>query len=633
MRIYAYDCRPPIANAVSVADQFRLACTYQRVLVLVEIKRREVVDKLYRAACPAEFAAYESSSKASENAAAAVRLLRARPGDMLEPDEEMKEEKREEMRAAKEALLAAREAETEARRAWSAARKAATPRLKRRLQMCDSGARARNKIVYNRAGSVGLAWGTRLKVGESVERAAKAALKVGSLPHMPRFDGGGFVAVQLQRGLDPDLALGCEDTRFRIEVLSQDDWHAQICSARGRSPSTNFTRADPNSKRSQRGKKFAIARLRIGSDGERAPVWASWPVVMHRPLPDRAPIKWVSVQAKKVGQRTHWQLLVTVDDEVPPPREEGPTLAVNFGWRNLDGGLRVAYAVGTDGHEEEVMVPPRYVSRVAHVESLRSIRDKIFELAKKVIKAWVEERTCPDWFCEAVRYIDFWRSQKKLAFLLRDWRRSRFEGDESMLEKIELWSKKDRHLWFWEADERAKIQRMRLDFYRRVAARWTSRYARIVTADMDLRDFAREPLPEDAARTEGDEQRRSRTLAAPSILRGAIKNAATMRGAVVELQSARFKTQTCNACAGVFAFDAKHDVEHACNLCGARWDQDANHCRNLLASTSVAPRAGEPLAPSEIGGGSAESGKRQGRWQKRRSKSDVQIAEGTSKSG
>lgn len=637
VRIYAYGACAPTENAEIVQQQFRLANSYQRVLVLTERKRREMVDRCYQQACPAEYRAYLEASQVTAAAVDIVRRQRTRPGDMLEPDEEMKAEAREETKLAKANLAAARERESAALAAWREARKRATPKLRPRLQRCDRGARARNKFAYNAAGDVGLAWGTRLKVGESVERAAKAAAKIGTMPHLPRFDGGGMVVVQLQgasgiddkNGLSVADAFSGKDTRLQINVVGA----AAFRSAQGRDPLLHKNGkpkqpADPNSKRSQRraaatgGSIYGIVRLRIASDG-RTPIWASFPVVLSRELPVDAPIKWATVHAHKVGPRTEWRLLLTVDDVLPAVKSAGSVLAINHGWRNLpDGGLRVAYAVGSDGHKEEICVPPEYVTGLAHVESLRSIRDKLYEDAKRLLSDWRDEGERPEWFMDGSKNVGRWRSPKHLAWLVRDWMTRRFDGDLKMFEVFSAWLKKDRHLWRWESDSRDKLWTMRQDFYRCVAARWADTYSKILVTDMDLRDFAELPKPEDGADSAGNVQRRSRFLAAPSELVGAVKNACSTRGTVFEKVDGKNMTRTCNACGVILAFAAKTFLKNTCE-CGATWDQDENHALNLHARA-------DRVKPKNIKS-SVDLEEKKGRWLKRKKDmgADTKIARAT----
>ena len=652
MRIYAYGCRPPVEGAAIVQHQLRMAHAYQCALVAIERQRRAAVDHLYRHACPAEHVEYEAADAAVVEAISAVRITRSTGGDMLEPDDDMKQEKREIFDAAVAALTTAKERQRAAWLARKAARKAATPKLKHRLQMCDRGARARNKRAYNLAGTVDLAWGTRLRVAESAERAAKMSAKLGALPHFPRFDGGGTISVQLQNGLDPARAMSGADTRMRIELVDAMLWQATQGrdSQMGRGgllvkngprkgqPRQPLPQPQAGSKRSAR-EPLALVRLRVGSLG-RTPVWAAWPVVLHRPLPTGAPIKWAQVHVQKVGARTEWRLLVTVDDEVPKVRAEGPTLAINLGWRNLaDGGVRVAYAVGTDDHEEEVRVPPAYHADgrgVPHVEAVRGIRDRRLEQLKKDLLDWLDEGERPEWISSALRYVDQWRSAKQVARLLRAWREHRFGGDAQIYEAVRAWEKQDRHLRFWECDKREKLLRMRKDFYRTIASRWAGRYARIIVTDMDLRDFAELPAPEEGADSKDAPQRRTRTLAAPSELRGAVKNACSTRSAGFEevkfgVGKGAYMTQTCHSCGIVFAFAARQDLEHTCE-CGVRWDQDSNHCKNLLASAGVAGPAGGSLAPVGDEEEKRDIAVAGGRWKKRRSQTTAEMPESIAKS-
>src|SRR5690606_14013043 len=52
-------------------------------------------------------------------------------------------------------------------------------------------------------------------------------------------------------------------------------------------------------------------RIRIGSEG-RDPVWASFPMIMHRPLPPDGIVKQAAVKLARIGTRERWELHVTV---------------------------------------------------------------------------------------------------------------------------------------------------------------------------------------------------------------------------------------------------------------------------------------------------------------------------------
>ena len=657
MRIYAYGARPPTEGAHIVDQQLRLAHTYHRVLVFFERDRRVAIERLYREAAPVVYEEYAAAEVAVARSAEAIRLARSTSGDILLDDEDMKKERHEILDAAKTALEKAHEWVKVVRQSWYDARKKATPNLKERFKKIDEETYAKKKFAYNAAGSVGLAWGTRLKIDQFVELAAKASIKEGfwlvgdltdtrearrnlqgSLPRVPRWDGGGTIAVQLQGGLAPNVALAGTDTQFRLQKMNLSPWERVGGKSKpkkdGRVVDLPKSKADGH----RAGRGIFAAWLRVGSEG-RTPIWASWLVSIHRSLPASAPIKWVEMHARKIGPRTEWQLLITVDDGCNLEKHEdkkagvtewrpaiarsgGPILAVNLGWRNLpetNGEIRVAYAVGSDGHEEEIRVPPAYVSTVSHVASLESIRKKNFNEAVKALDDWLDEMEWPEVLVEAAKWRDRWLAPKKLARFISEWRKHRFEEDAKIFTIAEAWLKQDRHLWFWASDERGKNERMRKDFYRTVAARWTEKYACILVTDMDLRDFAELPTPEDGASSKGKVQRVTQRLAAPSELRESIKNACSTRGATMIEKSGTY-TPVCNTCGALTKFDARAIIEHTCLECGTTWDQDTNHCQNLLASDKVMRNQAEALAPTEkmVGGEGAE--KKSGRWQKRRSK-------------
>lgn len=634
MRIYSYGARPPVTQVAEVVRQLRLASDHQRVLVLIEQRRRQAIDHLYQHACPAEWVAFRTAEE--QTAALAKALLLARSAQAVNA-EKGDEDAATAVREAREDLLEMREVEWSMRGAWYAAKKRATPRLRRRLAMCDAGAQARGKAAYAAARAAGLSWGTCLRVAESAERAGKAAQKEQSMPRLPEqirdeipvrgMVAEGLLAVQLQKGLFTETALSCEDTRFRIEMVDAAEWQRR----QGRS-STVGRNGRPLDQPSTRQKGYAVAWLRIGSEG-RDPVWAQFPIIYSRPLPSAAAIKWVQVHTHRVGLRTEWQVQITVDDTSPVTRTEGPTLAVNLGWRRFkDGSIRVAYAVGSDGYEQEVKVPPDYVRRVAHVESLHAIRDRNREAGQGALRDWVTNSAAPPWLVEETEWIELWRSGERLSRIIRLWPRPCLEQEASMLYALDAWFAQERHLHFWEDDERENAWKMRREVYRCLAAKWATKYSRILVTDMDLRDFAERPVPEEGKQNKGNEQRRARVLAAPSELRGAIKNAASTRGSVFEewspkqLRSSEEEgwkggyTMTCAGCGAVECFDAKHDVQHTCSACGESWDQDANHCRSILASAKVLRERAVALAATGEGERKIEVTPQQGRWQKRRSK-------------
>lgn len=405
---------------------------------------------------------------------------------------------------------------------------------------------------------------------------------------------------------------------------------------------------NPLSKKSQKreaiGSQRAIVSLRIGSDN-RKPIWASWPVYLHRPLPPNAPIKWVSMHARLVGLRLEWRLIVTVDDGSLPEREGG-TVAVNLGWRRLpDDTLRVGYAVGDDGFQLDIRTPPETIERLAHAEELRSQRDRNRDLVIMRLLAYARGPSAPAGLRAAVEHAHQWRSREPLVALRARWDLARWPVQrfhvhgrhawqtQLILDEVDLravldgWAQQDEHLGQWEADDRRKAYLLRLDTYRKAAAQLARRYARVVVTKTNLRDFVEQESAEDGSRSDGRDSRKQRALAAPSEWRGALKNACSTRGTRYDEIAGR--TDPCNVCGVVDEWDRAFCLHHTCSGCGNRWDQDENHCRNLLvvASGLVVTAEPGPLATSETQPATAPTAKRQSRWSKRRSQPPPQAAE------
>ena len=769
VKIYAYGARAPVGGADIVQQQFRLSHVYQQTLTRIEREKSIAIEALRYAATSAETDAYAAAWVAVAEAAGQLHNLRSTKGDVLEPDNEMAAEKREEVKLAKSALTAAREVMTKAQETFYAARRRVSPLIKPAIRSFVEQSSAEKKIVYaaivdRDACNIGAAvanffawvrgwaplyrdafmypplWYTIGKVSESVDRAAEAASKEGFeavveeevarlrpiLPKMPKYDGSGKIVVQLkgdwltaaecvekkrvpegksrlmvkrggkecsvERDGDHLFVLSrwgerteetvegspveqwlvfrranelATDTRLRIDVVGRGASLERQGRSLGTSrlgkivrngPRKGQERIFPEARKADGARgdlDHAIVKLRVGTNSERAPVWAEWPVSIARPIPANADVKWAEIHAMKIGQRTEWRLLVTVNEPDTRAKSGDSTLGVNLGWRNLpnDEGVRVAYAVGSDGFKEEVLVPANCARAIAHVAGLEGTRKDNFNLAVKVLDRWIEppdgdrHYDWPEALLFAARNRDRWLSPKKLVRFLFTWRENRFPGDDAIFEILSAWRKQDKHLWFWTADEREKTLRMRQDFYRMVAARWAKRYDHVVVTDMDLRDFAELPAPEEGAKTSGKVQRVTQRLAAPSVLWAAVENACSTNGTAfsevtrTEEKNGRKQsrspllTHVCNECGAVTKFDAKAQLRHTCLECHAEWDQDENHCKNLLASAEVMRKRAEALAPTENSAPAGGKNGDGGRFKRKRSKARTQTAENTTSSG
>lgn len=350
-----------------------------------------------------------------------------------------------------------------------------------------------------RRAACGVYWGTYLLREKSMEQAEKSATD----PKFRRFSREGRVGVQLQHGLTLTEAYGCEDTRLRISPLPPDQW----------------------STRSGRRHARTTVRMRVGSDG-RAPVWAAFQIIMHRPLPADARIMWAWILVQRVGTDTKYQLQLAVeskDFERALPR--GPAVAIDFGWRVEPEGIAVALAVDERGGQRSLVLPRVVHERLDHADSLRGVADRNFDAARADLVAWMRGRQHPPaWLVEATQHIHAWHSHARLARIAYQWREHLADADQSELdvaERLEAWRRQNRHLYQWESHERAKAIGRRKDIYRNWVAELRKEYSHVVIEKLNLRDLARNAPPDEDAR--GDYTHRTRVVAAPSSLRDMVR--------------------------------------------------------------------------------------------------------------
>ena len=396
VRVYEYGLRPPTEGAERVRAQLAAAHRYRNTLVEIERARRAAVRELEAASgLRAALDDVDAAAKLSETAYAAVRAHRGTERTRKVPP------------ALAAALTAARAAEKEARTALTAKRK----ELRERADYVAARARldaTALDLAKNARANCGVFWGTYLLVEQAHEQACKATplweFAAPKDPPFVRWTGEGAVGVQLQGGRT--VAEIAADTQVRL-----DD--APLAPG-----------ADPASRRSQtRPRKFLS--LRVGSEG-RAPVWATFPMEMHRPFPPGARVKRVDVHVRRIGPRERWTVKFTVEIPKPDARCGAGIVAVHLGWRGVADGVRVATYRG-DGMAEaaEVRLDAAMLARMDRPDELRGTRDRLFNEARAAFVALLKRpgADVPDGVRERGKTAHAWRSPGRLAALVRGWAR------------------------------------------------------------------------------------------------------------------------------------------------------------------------------------------------------------------
>lgn len=551
---YVYGAVPPRPEHVAILEeQLRLAHQYRNKLVEIELERRRRVRELLDRHQDSELSAKaEELAGRLEELRAQIRAARQKARSRAAAGTAPLEA---EARAVRAELAEVRKRLREERR-----RVAHDPVVKMELHAIDQWAREAAKEARAEFSGRGLYWGTYCLVEHAAERMRRSK----DDPRFRPFTGEGAIAVQLQGGLPWEELFSGRDTRVQIDPVPPEAWREK-----GRRRRAKLCKT--------------IARLRVGSNEDRSPRWIEVPVWFHRPMPDGARVKWVYLHRRRKGLRWVYELHFAI--ELPSERilDPAPPLVcgIDFGWRKVPAGLRVAYLVGEDGHEEEVVVPESWLQAMEKVRRLRSHQDLHFNEMRDRLAAWLSGREVPDWLREATAGLSQWRSPGRLRQLAEVWAERRFEGDEEIFQRLWAWRKQDRHLYTWASDLRAKLIGHRREIYRVFAARVAARYRYVCLEAMDLREIAERGEAEDEAPMPaplGDLRR----MAALSLLRQCLASALRKRGGQLVEVDPKHTTLACHVCGHINRFDAESKVLHRCEHCGTLWDQDRNAAINLL---------------------------------------------------
>lgn len=592
--VYRYGLRRPIQNAELVRAQMLAAARYRNTLVEIERGRRAAMRAAY-AECSSAIALEQSAEIAENGLAEVLRLAR---------EERVSTQSRKDSPERKVAVRLARDRRREAVKALAAERKRLreTPELVAKFDAINATAA---DLRRNARAHCGVYWGTYQLIEDQDQAARKAPLYADGEPNDPRykrFVGEGAVSVQIVGGLD-EAALDA-DTQVRL---------ARVEDRSGRD-------------------RFRLLSLRVDSDDARRPIFAVWPMKMHRPLPPGCRIKRVTVTRTLRGPYEEWAALFSI--EAPDVDTKTPAhdrvVAVDLGWRSKpNGSVRVGMWGDATGAGQEIALTAHEVAGLRRASEIETIRAKDghgalgFDNAIKVVCSARE--TAPEWFRTATSTTHAWRSEARLASLVRKWEHARWVGDDAVFAQLAAWLKRDHHLWHYESGQRIGALRHRRDCYRVVAASLAERYDVLVLEDFDLRAFARTPVVGRAGH-QAEQANDTRHLVAPSELRLSLVNAFRRRGKRVVEVSAIETTMRCHVCGDVEAFDAAAAIRHTCRN-GHEWDQDANACANLIERFRAEP----PPDPARVDNSTEP---KESRWAKaRRLRAEREARETARKAG
>lgn len=585
--VYKYGLLPPIEGKAIVLNQMMLAHRYANTLTEIERARR-TAQREALAGHPDLLELEQANDRAKdavEAQKARIRALRTRAKGLVGAEGAEERARLKELQGAAQAAYAALHAAHVAVKSDAAyqAEKTRIDNLAWGVPIPGSKPPRREGGLFRGARDLcGLYWGTYQLVEAAADASRQQLAKSGVTAELPSFkrskpmdyrtgepvwNDEGCVSVQIINGMSSDKVFSETGTQVRVEHVDAEAWYSPIRSIRRRKNRTKLW-------------------LRVGSDNLRKPIWAVFPMKMHRPLPDGL-VKRVTVTRKMFASRSEWTVEFSVECERASATGTHGAVAVNVGWRKMPGGdIRVATALGEDGQEWELRIDNRIVSGLEKVESLASIRDRAFDAIKVRLASWLKQDgvSVPAWMTATTSHLAQWKSILRLTSLVYRWKLSRFEGDDDIFTEVEAWRYHDFHLHLWQECQRKKSLRRRREQFRIFARDLARHYGTLVLEKAGSGNFTRKAPP---GVGDNPNARWQRQAMAPSQLREVLTNA--FRGA--ELVDASNSTRTCNECGTVASFKSAEGVYRApCpgkkengEACSATWDQDVNLTTNILA--------------------------------------------------
>lgn len=571
-KVYKYGLLRPTENSDLVMEQLQSAHRYRNQLVELEWKRRDQIRALIDQDTVGENAEVQQAEQECQQARADLANDNAQHRSRAKADPQLRE--------------VYQTVKQRRKQSYTVLKKARSRVFKNRKEAITEINTEHREAVKAARKVTDTYWGTYQLVEDALKASAGDKylwdLTKPLNPDFRRWRQEGRLSVQLQKDpQDRQNGLAAENvftpnTLMWIDPVDERAWHDPVRGVRRRLSRTRL-------------------RIRIGSDG-RQPIWATFPMIMHRPLPEGSRVKRVTVNRRSIGTRTEWTVDFTIDVSAVRPEQHpvSGTVAIDVGWRQMDdGSIRVATWDASDDQKGYLELPADLISALTYHRTLNSIRRQNHNEALARLVEYFREHPMPEWMrqemsrgenelspAQACAALAQWRSMRRLARLTRRWAQEGVTAEhQAAYDELEAWRYHEFHLYEWEANQQKKSQRRRKDLYRNFAAQLSRCYRVLVLEDFKLDRIARNPdVDED---TENETARSNRQLVAVYELRDTLGNAFKRCGEVA-IVPPQHSTQICHACGVVNqGWDQAAELEHRCCACGELWDQDDNASRVL----------------------------------------------------
>lgn len=559
---YRYGLGEPIDWDSDVADQLYLQTKFWNRLVEIEREAREQ----YRAVVGADdtigplTTEIEAAKQKKERLFTERKALRAKARKKIPtPDHDAR------IKALAEQI-----------RALAAVIKTARIDAKERLAPhADAINTWRFDAVKQARNASGLWWGNYNAVAASYDAARAKAMKEGTELQFHRFTGEGRLTCQIQGGASAEAIMTGKCTLVNVAPLAAGA----------------FSHPSRGERRRLQRTQIAVTAFTRGTERR----MLTLPMQMHRPLPDGAIVKQVTLTRRKVGTRFRWHAVFTcsIPDTEMQPHPSERACGVNLGFRQVKEGLRVA-TVAWDSRKtaEHLILPAEWLAAMDRVETLQSRRDEHLLPMHAAAKLLPRDDDTPEALRERLDRIA--RAPKigsaQLAAMVLAWRDGHPGWQPEQLPAFEAWRRNDKRAAEEQANLRDKLAAQRKEHYRLWAHDLVRRFSVIAVGKIELRKLA------ELQRADGTENdlharaRANRTRASLFLLQQELAQQAMKQGSRIVMVDGPVSS-TCHACGA--STTVTLDIMQVCEHCHAVWDQDANAALNAHFDGVQAPPPSE----------------------------------------
>jgi hypothetical protein len=335
---------------------------------------------------------------------------------------------------------------------------------------------------------------------------------------------------------------------------------------------------DRGGRRAKQGRRVLSLVATVYARGKAERRTVTWPIILHRPLPDDCRIQSIAVHRERRAGQWVWSVSITVRVRLPARKIAGVRAAVNLGWRATPEGIRVATILRDgDAEPQYIHLPQRIIDAVGRSEDYRSRTDQqVLSMLEWVGR--IKKADAPQALQDALRGLDAQRRPQPRHFvrLKQVWEREAAHWQPEAFRELEAFVRHNHRHWWNDANRRWWIKDARKSHYEAEVLRLLGEAHTIIINQHDMSQTAEAvtdsnlPLP----------ARHSRVVAAPHVVRLVIANLARRSG--MQLVQFDGRHDHCVNCGALFAVKDPSRLWWSCRSCGAAFDQDEHYCRLML---------------------------------------------------